>query len=456
MKSNSYYIKAICLFFSISFFVAGIVAAIYLDCWNDILPGLFNIMTLPAPLVTDYFQLGNLASAFFNAGACGLACTAIMFYYKCNCQPSFLAGYFLVTAHCFYGLSFLNMWPPMIGIYIFTKVKKISFSDNFSMAMFSTAFGPFITELLFRYHTGSYFNLYVMQISGLGFFYAIAFTFFLGFAIPAMLPGALHLHKGYNLFNGGLAFGLLGLFLYSFMYKSFDTEPPKPFVHGNTIYTAHGYSYQTFIVTFYVIVFLLILITGWYLNGKSLKGYRALLQSDGHNVNFFDQYGAPLVLINIGLYGLMMLTYFFVVIVLTEGDGFTGPTTGIILASITFVAQGQHPKNVWPVLMGFVTLWFVGQTIGHILGFDPQWTLSTQAYMNGAAFATGLCPITGHYGKRFGILAGVMCAIMCTSTSALHGGFVLYNGGLTAGITALILIPFLEYYWEDRKKNTKQ
>ena len=141
---------------------------------------------------------------------------------------------------------------------------------------------------------------------------------------------------------------------------------------------------------------------------------------------------------------------------MTEGDGFTGPTTGIILASITFVAQGQHPKNVWPVLMGFVTLWFVGQTIGHILGFDPQWTLSTLAYMNGAAFATGLCPITGHYGKRFGILAGVMCAIMCTSTSALHGGFVLYNGGLTAGITALILIPFLEYYWEDRKKNTKQ
>ena len=30
----------------------------------------------------------------------------------------------------------------------------------------------------------------------------------LGFAIPAMLPGALRLHKGFNLFNGGLAFGL--------------------------------------------------------------------------------------------------------------------------------------------------------------------------------------------------------------------------------------------------------
>ncbi len=39
-----------------------------------------------------------------------------------------------------------------------------------------------------------------------------------------------------------------------------------------------------------------------------------------------------------------------------------------------------------------------------------------------------------------------MCASMCTATSALHGGFVLYNGGFTAGITALILIPILEHY----------
>ena len=66
--------------------------------------------------------------------------------------------------------------------------------------------------------------------------------------------------------------------------------------------------------------------------------------------------------------------------------------------------------------------------------------------MNGAAFATGLCPIAGHYGKRYGVLAGMMCAVICSSTSAMHGGLMLYNGGLSAGNTALILIPCLEYY----------
>ena len=82
---------------------------------------------------------------------------------------------------------------------------------------------------------------------------------------------------------------------------------------------------------------------------------------------------------------------------------------------------------------------------GHCVNFFDQY---------GAAFATGLCPIAGRYGKRFGVLAGIMCAIMCTSKSALHGGFVLYNGGLTSGITALILVPCLEYYWEGRKKRS--
>ena len=452
MKSTSYYIKAISLFFSISFLVAGFAAAIYLNCWGEILPGLYNIMTLPAPLVTDYYQLGNLSSAFFNAAICGLSCSLFMIFFKCDCQPSFLAGYFLVVAHCFYGLSYLNMWAPIGGIFIFTRFMKISFRDNLDMAMFSTAFGPFITELLFRYHVNTNFKVDVLQISWLGFLYVIVFSLFLGFAIPAMLPGALRLHKGYNLFNGGLAFGLLGLFIYAYMYKTFNVKPPEPFVHENPVYAAHGNSYQAFIVTYFAIMFVILLFAGWYLNGKSFHGYRMLLCSSGHRVNFFEQYGAPKVLINLGFYGLMMLAYFFLVITLTEGAGFTGPTTGVILASITFVSQGQHPRNVWPVLLGFAILFFGVSLSKYLLGFDIHWTLSTQSYMNGAAFATGLCPIAGRYGKRFGTIAGIMCAIMCTSTSALHGGFVLYNGGLTSGITALILVPFLEYYWENRKK----
>lgn len=447
-KRNSYYIKCACLFISICLLIACPIAACYINCWDRLLIDLYQILTLPSPLVTDYYNLGNLASAFLNAGLCGMACTLIMIINKTNCPPSFLAGYFLVIAHCFYGLNFLNMWPPMLGIYLFCKVMKIHFNENLDMAMFSTAFGPFISEMLFRYHVNENYIIWKTQVSFLGLFYAIIFSIFLGFAIPAMLPGALRLHKGFNLFNGGLAFGLLGLFIYSYMYKTYGISAPEPFKLINITYNIHQHSYSLFVTIFFIIIFLSFIIMGWYMNGKTFKGYEKLLESTGHRVNFFENYGPALVYMNIGIYGLMMLFYFILVITLTDGAGFTGATTGIILASITFSSQGQHPKNVWPVLLGYVVLFGMVAASKLAFGLELPWTLSTQTYMNGAAFATGLCPIVGCYGRRYGVIAGMMCATMCASTSAIHGGFMLYNGGFTTGITALILIPCLEYYYQ--------
>lgn len=407
-------------------------------------------MTSPSPLITDYFQLGNLASAFLNAGVCGLSCWLLMTLTKAECRPSYLAGFFLVVAHCFYGLNFLNMWPPILGILLFTKVYKIEFCHNLDMAMFSTAFGPFISEMLFRYHVWDYYIADEIQISVLGFIFVIMASVFLGFAIPAMLPGALKLHKGYNLYNGGLAFGLLGLFIYAFMYKTMGIEPPVPHQPVNPLYDLHGNSYGIFIVCFFFIVFSLLLLAGWLLNKKSFRGYGELLKSDGHTADFFEEFGASRVLINLGFYGYTVLAYFILVIMLTDGAGFTGPTTGVILAAMTFSSQGQHPANVWPIFVGYALLSLFVMMHCAFSGLEIPWTLSTQGYLNGAAFATGLCPIAGRYGKRYGIIAGLMGAVICTSTSVMHGGFMLYNGGLTAGITALILIPCLEYYRKEK------
>lgn len=450
-KRDTWYVKFICLFFSICLLLACPLAATYLDLWGSVLSGWGNILIQPSPLVTDYFQLGNLASAFLNAGVCGISCAFLMIFLKADARLNTLAGYFLVIAHCFYGLNFLNMWPPVLGILLFCKVYKISFRDNLGMAMFSTAFGPFISELLFRYHLGSdYFLVHEIQVSFIGYFFAVIFSIFIGFAVPAMLPGALRMHKGFNLYNGGLAFGLLGLFIYAFMYKTFGIEPPEKFTVSNPIYAAHDYSYIEFCTLFFLIVFTCYLFFGWYLNGKSFKGYGALLHSSGYNADFFEDFGAAKVFINIGFYGYMVLAYFVAVSLFTEGAGFTGATVGVILAAMTFSAKGQHPGNVWPVLLGYVVLSAFVTIVCHLSGLDIPWTLSTQGYINGAAFATGLCPIAGHFGKKYGVLAGFICAVMCTSTSALHGGFMLYNGGLTAGITALILIPCLEYYWKEK------
>ena len=108
--------------------------------------------------------------------------------------------------------------------------------------------------------------------------------------------------------------------------------------------------------------------------------------------------------------------------------------------------MGQHPGNVWPIFLGYPLLYLARDVFTLLVAGETTWTISTQAYINSIAFATGLCPIVGRYGKRAGLAAGVLCASMCTATSAMHGGLMLYNGGFTAGITALILLPILEHY----------
>ena len=161
----------------------------------------------------------------------------------------------------------------------------------------------------------------------------------------------------------------------------------------------------------------------------------------------------PLCLINFGVYGFCILAYLNIIFILPtlfpflpEGVGFTGPTAGVVFAALTFAADGQHPKNVAPVALGYSILFVVVCLICTALGIDIPWTLSTQAYINGLAFATGLCPIAGVYGFKYGVIAGIVSAIICTSTAEMHGGFVLYNGGFNAGLTALAIIPVLDFY----------
>ena len=79
-------------------------------------------------------------------------------------------------------------------------------------------------------------------------------------------------------------------------------------------------------------------------------------------------------------------------------------------------------------------------------------TITTQAIIVGLCFAGALVPISGCFGTLSGILAGMVHACMVTTIVTFHGGFCLYNGGFTAGITAILLAPVLEYFFTPSQK----
>lgn len=149
--SSSQIINGLALYFSLSFLIAAVFAAFYTGEIGAVFRGWYLILVTPSPLVTDYFAIGGLSSALLNAGACGLACFVFMVCLKGDSHVNTLAGFFLVIAHCFYGLNFLNMWPCFLAPILFLRRRKLDLKANLHICMFSTSFAPFISEFLFRY-----------------------------------------------------------------------------------------------------------------------------------------------------------------------------------------------------------------------------------------------------------------------------------------------------------------
>ena len=444
-------IRAYALFISLFFLLATPIAVIYTKEW-DFFKNLWEILTSPSKLVTDYFALGGLGSTFFNAAVCGLIANLIIYAFKVRTNATTLAGYMLVVAHCFYGLNFLNMWPPFIGVLLYCIVMKRKVSENIHIAFFATALAPFVSEVLFRYSVGS-FDPAVTQINFVGITIAIVCGIGVGFIVLPLLPGTTAMHRGYNLYKAGLAIGMLGIFIYAFMYNTLGIDVPSVVPIDNPEYYALPHAYRGFMNVFFIALFGLTFVFGFFMNHRSIKEYRELLKCTGYGTDFTDKFGMPLCMVNIAVYGLAIIAYINIVCVLPDifpilpdCAGFTGATVGVVFAALTFASDGQHPRNVFPIVVGYVLLFVVVLIICFVSGLEIPWTLSTQAYINGLAFATGLCPIAGKYGFKYGVAAGMLSATICTVTASMHGGFVLYNGGFTAGLSALILIPLLDFY----------
>jgi hypothetical protein len=99
----------------------------------------------------------------------------------------------------------------------------------------------------------------------------VILSLIIGFLVPAMVPGTGKMHKSLNLYKAGLGIGLTGMFIYALLYKTFGIASPSPTVVENPLYESFGCSYLLPVDTFFVIVFLLCILWGFFLNNKSFK-----------------------------------------------------------------------------------------------------------------------------------------------------------------------------------------
>lgn len=418
-----------------SFFLAVslvmLAAAFFAGPTADLFPGFLRILASPQVLTTDACAVGGLGGALLNAGLLGVASWALMKYSGSEPSGASMGAFFLTLGFSFFGKNCLNIWPIVLGTWLYAIFKKEPFGKHVNMSLFACSLAPFVSEALF--------NRNLDYSTGIGIAAALIIGCFIGLVFPAITAHTVNIHKGHNLFNAGVSAGFLAFLLFT-IYKTLLLRPLG--LEGEyALNSILSEGYPAFFSALVGIIFIGAILAGFLLSGKSFAGYRRLLQRSGYKTEFLALDGVGSALINFGVLGFVCLAYFLI-----TGAPFTGPTVGAFLCILCWAGTGSHPRNVIPIMIGY---W--------LISLRAAWGLNTQAIAVAFCFATGLSPISGRWGWWWGIAAGALHSCIACYTPAIYGGFNIYNGGFVSGLTALILIPVLETFCKELSlKNSVQ
>ena len=426
--SESSFLKLLFAFFTFAFLVAAVCMPDRASMFN----GLWQILTQPSKVSTNYFAVGGYSATFLNMGLVALICLGLYCLPGAKATNVSTLAFILTLGFGSWGINVLNIWPTILGVVVYGLVKKEKLSSLVNAMLFSTGIAPLITDLLIRY---PHANVIGFNWPGVGV--ALLVGFVIGFFLPAGLAHSPKVHKGFDLYSAALPVGMTAFFLQATLYTTLGValpEAPKP----ETLQVAN----QSIVNIFCVTVFGLCILFAFLLGCKP-KDYWQLLKDPELVTNFSSTYGNATFLMNVGVFGLFILGYYNLI-----GATFNGVTFGIIFCMLACCNSGSHPANVWPIMLGYVVSSFVFGWLSQLTGGAFKGEINAQAICVGLCYANGLSPIADKYGWRYGFIAAIMHYLLVTSVPTLHGGFCLYNGGFTAALICLILVPSLERFFK--------
>ncbi len=407
-----------------------LIAAVCMPDRSSMFSGLWQILSQPSKISTNYFAVGGYAATFLNMGL--VALIALVLFLVCKGTPNNAStlAFILTLGFGSWGINILNIWPTVFGVMLYCLVKKEKLGANVNAMLFSTGIAPLITDLMIRYP-----NEEVVGFNLLGIGLALVIGLVIGFFLPAGLANSPKVHKGFDLYSAALPIGMTAFFLNAVLYKTMGFDVSMLTASG-TLDVAS----QLTVNIFCGVVFGLCVIFAA-LMGCKPRDYWKLLKDPALVTNFSSTYGNHVFLMNVGIFGLFILGYYNLV-----GASFNGITFGIIFCMLSTCNSGSHPGNVWPIMLGYgvasvVFGWFSG-----LLGGNFTNTIGAQAICVGLCYANGLSPIADKYGWQYGFLAAIMHYLLVTLVPNLHGGFCLYNGGFTAALICILLVPELERF----------
>ena len=400
-KYNKIYLIHFLILIFVGFF--GLVASPI----SELLPGLKKIIFNESILLTDYMYIGGLGATLINASITSLL---ILLLYKINkIQPSgsMIASIWLILGFSMIGKNFLNIWPPILGVYIYSKIQSEKFSNYILIAILSTSLAPISLSI---------FNILNLDLYA-KFIIAGIISISLGIILPPLSKFTLKVHQGYNLYNVGFANGLIAIILISVL-KFFGLEFKSRFLWST--------EYKSYLILLLIILFTTLIILG--IRKDSRVKLKKIFQHNGRSVTDYYLMYNEAAFLNMGLLGVFLLTY----LILINAD-LNGAVLATVLGVVAFGALGKHLLNVTPVMLGVILASIIGGKV-----------LTTPTILIASIACATLAPIAGQFGSIVGIIAGFTHLTLVVNIGHLSSGANLYNNGFIAGIVAMVLVPIID------------
>lgn len=391
---------------------ALIVFGFLSDSPNNIVKGIYQIITSSDVLIADYFGIGGIGATFVNAGLLYLISLFLLYRMRIPLSGASVASVFMMGGFGMFGKNLLNVWPIVIGVYLYSKIQKERFESYVYMALFGTAMAPMVTEAFFFPGHGFLFRCVVSLGTGLT----------LGILIPPLSTHMFRFHQGFSLYNIGFAAGIISTVFISVLASfGYRTKTQLIWTMGN----------NKVLALFLCSMMLLMILLGFLFNRRSFKNYGKILTYEGRSItDFLLLEGLPTTLVNMGICGLIAISY-----VLLIGSDLNGPTIGGVFSIVGFAAFGKHPKNILPILLGVF-----------LSSFVKKWDVNQPAVVLAALFGTSLAPIAGAFGWKYGLLAAFIHSSVVLNVGKLYGGVNLYNNGFSTGLVAAFLVPIIQAF----------
>ena len=221
-------------------FSAGLMLlGLCLEAPMDILWGRWHIVTMQDLLITDYVSIGGPGAALVNAGLVTIISICIIKFSGDPFNGFTIVEMGLMAGFSLFGKNFINIWPIILGTWLYARYQKEPFSKHASVSLLATSLAPLVSYM-------SLGSIHASLLLGLATGIAI------GFILPSLSSYTYKVQNGMNLYNMGFACGLFAMMVVPVL-TAFGDSP------DSVLYWAEGYN-QGFIAVLGLLCTLLILL----------------------------------------------------------------------------------------------------------------------------------------------------------------------------------------------------